>query len=120
MKSLSQQNIFYLIDLDNFRSINKSYGHANGSMILSQFGKFLEKKLPAGQVYRVGGDEFVILTKENLTIDFFDEISDQKVDVEGKEIKLRASWGGVRPRKKSLKDVFNWRKKNVSTQGEIF
>ena len=97
---------FYLIDLDNFRSINKSYGHANGSLILSHFGKVLERKLPSGEVYRVGGDEFVILTKENLTIDFFDEISDQEVDIEGKQIKLRASWGGVRPRKRELKRCF--------------
>ena len=82
---------FYLIDLDNFRLINKSFGHANGSFVLSRFGQSLERLLPSGNVYRVGGDEFVILTNNELSIDFFKEVTDQKVDLDGTKIKLRAS-----------------------------
>ena len=82
---------FYLIDLDNFRLINKSFGHANGWFVLKWFGQSLERLLPSGNVYRVGGDEFVILNNNELSIDFFKEITDQEVDLDGIKIKLRAS-----------------------------
>ena len=64
--------------------------------------------MPSGNVYRVGGDEFVILTNNELSIDFFKEVTDQEVDLDGTKIKLRASWGGVKVKKntRELKKCF--------------
>ncbi len=61
-----------LIDLDHFKGINDSLGHAHGDMCLIQAGRRLRQCAPASAlVARIGGDEFAILTdgREALDID---------------------------------------------------
>ncbi|MCI0184233.1 sensor domain-containing diguanylate cyclase [Sulfoacidibacillus ferrooxidans] len=50
-----------MIDLDDFKLINDSYGHLAGDQVLRQLTSCLIKKLPSSyQIYRLGGDEFAI------------------------------------------------------------
>lgn len=52
------------LDLDNFKEINESYGYGFGDNILRQIGDVLLAELPVDTtVFRVGGDEFVLLVK---------------------------------------------------------
>ncbi|WP_449395433.1 diguanylate cyclase domain-containing protein [Devosia riboflavina] len=52
-----------LIDLDNFKAINDTLGHAHGDTCLVKAGERLRQCVPAGAlVARIGGDEFAILT----------------------------------------------------------
>lgn len=54
-----------LIDLDDFKLINDTFGHAAGDEVLCAAGARLARALRAGDfVARVGGDEFVLLLKE--------------------------------------------------------
>ena len=49
-----------LIDLDDFRSVNRRHGHAVGDMVLGEVANQLRKCLrPTDLVGRVGGDEFL-------------------------------------------------------------
>lgn len=54
-----------ILDLDDFKSINDSYGHLVGDQILKKVGEKLQKNTrTSDHVCRYGGDEFVILLTE--------------------------------------------------------
>lgn len=57
--------IIYM-DLDNFKKVNDTYGHSVGDDYLKQFTKAtIETVGHRGSIYRMSGDEFVCLYKEN-------------------------------------------------------
>lgn len=65
-----------LIDLDNFKVINDTLGHAQGDACLVEAGRRLRQCVPASAlVARIGGDEFAILTagEETLNLDRLSE-----------------------------------------------
>jgi len=50
------------VDLDDFKMINDTYGHAAGDLILVQISDQLKKNVrEADTVARIGGDEFIVL-----------------------------------------------------------
>lgn len=52
-----------MIDIDNFKEINDSFGHPAGDRILEQIGAVLCQLFPEPDLIgRVGGDEFVVFT----------------------------------------------------------
>ncbi|NOQ31425.1 MAG: EAL domain-containing protein [Helicobacteraceae bacterium] len=51
-----------LIDIDNFKHLNDSYGHSEGDKILKSVGLKLKKIIPQEDTLaRIGGDEFVVI-----------------------------------------------------------
>ena len=60
-------NCFALLffDLDSFKPINDTYGHAAGDDVLALVAERLRRELPgAGALGRIGGDEFVVLAND--------------------------------------------------------
>ena len=55
-----------LCDIDHFKNINDTLGHAAGDAILKQFGPRVQRQLRAGTdwVARIGGEEFAIVMPE--------------------------------------------------------
>lgn len=50
----------FILDLDNFKSVNDQLGHAKGDELLSNIGSKLNN-ICQGNAYRLGGDEFAII-----------------------------------------------------------
>lgn len=69
--------VFLIIDLDNFKTINDTLGHAIGDQLLLQVGKTLKAVTrDTGFVVRLGGDEFFIClnnTPADFEVDAFCE-----------------------------------------------
>ncbi len=51
------------IDIDDFKFINDSYGHTFGDAFLVQFSKALVSLNITSEIFRIGGDEFVLLAE---------------------------------------------------------
>lgn len=52
-----------LLDIDNFKYINDSFGHGVGDEVLKEFAGVLKKVFVADFVIRYGGDEFLVITR---------------------------------------------------------
>jgi diguanylate cyclase (GGDEF)-like protein/PAS domain S-box-containing protein len=65
--SRNRKQALILVDLDNFRVLNESFGHKIGDLVLRQTAERLTACIPeSNTVARLGGDEFAIIL-ENLS-----------------------------------------------------
>ena len=54
------RGVLFMMDLDDFKSINDNYGHAAGDKLLTAIGRILTETFRTDDIVaRVGGDEFV-------------------------------------------------------------
>lgn len=61
----SKQLSFLMIDIDDFKSVNDSYGHLVGDGVLSELGRVLKTAVrEVDVVARYGGEEFSVLLPE--------------------------------------------------------
>lgn len=54
----------FSLDLDDFAMINESYGHNFGNMLLIAVTRYLQQIDAEAEIFRVGGDEFMLLLEE--------------------------------------------------------
>jgi diguanylate cyclase (GGDEF)-like protein len=58
------------VDVNHFKSVNDLYGHAAGDLVLRKIATYLTNVVgDKGEVARWGGDEFLILVKQNIDED---------------------------------------------------
>lgn len=51
-----------VIDIDNFKRYNDTYGHLSGDAVLSELGRLIQKLIrESDSAYRYGGEEFIIV-----------------------------------------------------------
>ena len=65
-----------MIDIDNFKRLNDTYGHPRGDKALQNLALILKNHLPAGSISgRMGGDEFCCLIKidKDASIDYINK-----------------------------------------------
>jgi diguanylate cyclase (GGDEF)-like protein len=61
-KQINNRLVLMFIDIDNFKLINDTYGHAIGDRVLSDVANSLSRCVRKNDVVaRIGGDEFLVL-----------------------------------------------------------
>ncbi len=95
-----------LLDLDGFKLVNDSRGHAAGDELLVAVGRRLRAHLPPGALLaRLGGDEFAVLLErvadpaESARLaEHLIEALRHPLDIDGREVFVSASVGVVKHR----------------------
>jgi diguanylate cyclase (GGDEF)-like protein len=91
-----------MCDIDHFKRINDTFGHATGDHVLREFGIRLQRNLRRGKdwVARLGGEEFAIVLCEiatpqaiNIIEGIRRSIRSQPFDAPNKNIAVTASFG---------------------------
>jgi diguanylate cyclase (GGDEF)-like protein/putative nucleotidyltransferase with HDIG domain len=60
-----------IVDLDGLKLTNDTYGHQAGDELLGALAGALAAVSPAGDAYRIGGDEFAVVVEGGTAIDAF-------------------------------------------------
>ncbi len=90
-----------LFDLDHFKQLNDTYGHAAGDTVLAAIAQTVRTRLRETDVLaRLGGEEFLILfprttlAAAQLTVDLLHQaIREQRHMLSGDSVQMTASWG---------------------------
>lgn len=89
---------FLILDVDAFKSVNDTYGHAVGDKVLENLGLLFKNHFRQSDIVgRIGGDEFIILIQdENITESriqsLLQKVNELKIE-ELKDFKLSISIG---------------------------
>jgi len=52
------------VDLNGLKQINDKQGHDSGDKLLQRVADILKKTFPSGEIYRAGGDEFMVIVAD--------------------------------------------------------
>jgi len=69
----SEFDVIVFGDLNDFKHLNDTYTHEAGNLAIEKIGKKIQKEFIQkiiGKAFRLSGDEFVILLKQNLIESF--------------------------------------------------
>lgn len=96
-----QRMALLLLDLDEFKDVNDSHGHAAGDQVLIEMARRLRSSLRTGDVIaRLGGDEFTVLLPDVPSVDHVLQIAQKlqrslsaRCQIKMVEVSLSASIG---------------------------
>lgn len=98
--SEARQEVFFFIDLDQFKIINDTLGHDIGDMLVKDAASRLQSHLRAGtEAFRLGGDEFLLIAS-GLNQDQAEQLAQKLLEdirrpylLEGNELYITGSIG---------------------------
>jgi diguanylate cyclase (GGDEF)-like protein len=74
---------FALVDIDHFKTVNDTYGHQVGDVVLQTIGKMMvTHPAPLGMVGRYGGEEFALIAPETSSHQVVQALQELLTDVE--------------------------------------
>lgn len=77
------------VDLDGFKSVNDTYGHQAGDVVITTVASRIAKIVgDAGMAARLGGDEFVIMLHDKIDRDYVLWICDSIIESASEEVRF--------------------------------
>ncbi|WP_457628372.1 bifunctional diguanylate cyclase/phosphodiesterase [Persephonella sp.] len=99
-KYINKNRYFYLVILDiyNFKYINEKFGKEFGDRILKEIADNLDRNLKYENVFRIGNDEFTIISTTEDVYILIDRIREilSKIKIEGRDFPLDYNIGVVK------------------------
>lgn len=85
-------NIIYM---HNFNSYNQKYGWAEGDLFLKRFADYIIEKFSPSFIFRIHGDDFVIVGKQHVDVDLEEfirtELNEEDIRISYKHVDLRVN-----------------------------
>lgn len=97
LRRLARHSTVAMADIDRFKQLNDSYGHAVGDQVLRLVATRLRRVGGGGRVYRYGGEEFAILFPRTTLDEALPHLEAARANVEAATFSLR---GLDRPRRR--------------------
>lgn len=120
-RSIGDDLLLYLFDLDHFKQINDTYGHDAGDVVLVEVARRLKATVRTGDsVMRWGGEEFLVVSRGvqrdnggGLALRIMEALANTPIKIQsGHELRITASigwsaypWCRSEPNKVSQEDV---------------
>lgn len=79
-------------DLNGLKVTNDSYGHTKGDQLIIRAVQLLRKMYPDGHLYRIGGDEFVVVFDDPDEEHFIKTMEEKKKVVDKNVIHISIGW----------------------------
>lgn len=100
-RKMTQSACVLMLDIDHFKQINDTYGHAGGDVALQHFSRLMRAELRSiDSCGRLGGEEFAILLPgaslveaQRIAERLRAKLADSTLDMDGKSVALTASIG---------------------------
>ena len=94
----SAKSFFIMIDIDDFKAFNDTYGHSFGDEVLRAVGKTLSTKFRNNIIGRFGGDESIVFARavsESVVVDKFEDFLKivGATEIGGKQYEIKCSIG---------------------------
>lgn len=94
----SAKSFFIMIDIDDFKAFNDTYGHSFGDEVLRAVGKTLSTKFRNNIIGRFGSDEFIVFARavsESVVVDKFEDFLKivGATEIGGKQYEIKCSIG---------------------------
>jgi diguanylate cyclase (GGDEF)-like protein len=108
-----------MFDIDRFKKFNDTFGHSTGDSVLRHVANTLERELflrkTQGQIFRFGGEEFIIIFRGKtaqecspIIVDLRNALLNSPLFLNGNQLNVNISFGvaQLRDTDKSFKDLF--------------
>lgn len=80
LAKLHNNGMITLLDMDNLKLYNDTYGHLKGDEMLQMFASTLSTKLSKiGVLYRMGGDEFAIISESHASVHLIQQMISETI-----------------------------------------
>ena len=81
-RSTDQRVALVYIDLDNFKTLNDTFGHAAGDGLLRQVASRLQSVMRrSDSISRMGGDEFAVILRQNMDDEALSQYGERIISV---------------------------------------